>query len=75
MSGALNEGDAGCRLSGTTELFDAATMASLYVDRDGYINAVAEATDKAVSDGFLLEPDAERVNAAAALQWDALTPQ
>ena len=75
LSGALNEGDAGCRLSGTTELFDAATMASLYIDRDGYINAVAEAADKAVSDGFLLEPDAERVNAAAALQWDALITQ
>jgi len=50
-------------------------MASLYTDRDGYISAVAEATDKAVNDGFLLEPDAERINAAAALQWDALTPQ
>jgi len=74
LSGALNQGDAGCRLSGTTELFDAATMASLYIDREGYISAVAEAADNAVSNGFLLEPDAVRVKAAAALQWDALTP-
>jgi hypothetical protein len=33
LSGELNAGLVGCRLSGTTELFDAATMASRYVDR------------------------------------------
>ena len=74
LSGALNDGDAGCRLSGTTALFDAATMASLYVDRQGYVDAVSAATDSAVEAGFLLPPDAERIKAAAPLQWDALTP-
>ena len=47
-------------------------MATLYVDKQGYVDAVAEATDEAVAAGFLLEPDAERIKAAASLQWDAL---
>ena len=72
LSGEANTGNGFCRLFGTTELFDAATMASLYVDKQGYIDAVAEATDEAVAAGFLLAPDAERIKAAAALQWDAL---
>ncbi|MEL0313907.1 MAG: alpha/beta hydrolase domain-containing protein, partial [Halieaceae bacterium] len=72
LSGELNDGGAGCRLSGTTTLFDAATMASLYVDKAGYVSAVSEATDQAVERGFLLPPDAERIKAAAELQWDAL---
>jgi hypothetical protein len=72
LSGELNAGLVGCRLSGTTELFDAATMASRYVDRGGYVAAVAEATDAAVEAGHLLEEDALRIKAAAALQWDAL---
>ena len=40
--------------------------------RQGYIDAVAEATDRAVNAGFILTPDAERIRAAASLQWDAL---
>ncbi|MEM6301035.1 MAG: alpha/beta hydrolase domain-containing protein [Pseudomonadota bacterium] len=75
ISGELNTGGAGCRLSGTTELFDAATMATLYVDRDGYIAAVADATDGAVSAGFLLDEDAVRIKEAAGLQWDALSAE
>ncbi len=73
LSGEFNEGLVGCRLSGTTALFDAATMATLYVDRDGYIAAVSESTDAAVSQGVVLPEDAERIKAAAALQWDALS--
>ena len=53
-------------------LFDAAQMATLYVDRAGYVQAVSEATDNAVDKGFLLSPDAERIKAAAELQWDML---
>ena len=53
---------------------DAATMAARYVDRDGYVAAVAEATDVAVEAGYLLPEDAERIKAAAGLQWDALGP-
>ena len=74
LSGELNDGGPGCRLSGTTTLFDGATMASLYVDKAGYVSAVSEATDQAVERGFLLPPDAERIKAAAELQWDATTP-
>ena len=47
-------------------------MASLYVDRDGYVTAVGNAADAAISQGFLLEADGERIKAAAGLQWDAL---
>jgi hypothetical protein len=72
LSGEINGGGSGCDLSGTTTLFDAATMAMLYVDRQGYIDRVAAAADDAVAAGFLLAPDAERIKAAAGLQWDAL---
>jgi len=74
LSGELNVGRVGCRLSGTTALFDAATMASRYVDREGYRTAVADAADAAVAAGHLLSEDAERIKAAADLQWDALSP-
>lgn len=47
-------------------------MAARYVDRQGYIDAAAEAADQAVAPGFVLSPDAERIRAAASLQWDAL---
>lgn len=72
LSGEFNGEGSGCRLSGTTTLLDAVTMATLYVDRQGYVDAVADAADEAVTNGFLLEADAERVKAAAGLQWDAL---
>lgn len=72
MSGEANTGGPGCGLSGTTTLFDAATMAMLYTDRQGYIDAVNAATDEAVAARFLLEEDAVRIRAAAGLQWDAL---
>lgn len=72
LSGEFNDGNPICRLGGTTELFSAAAMASRYVDRQGYIDAVAKATDRAVDAGFILTPDAQRIRAAAGLQWDAL---
>ena len=72
LSGEFNGGGSGCNLSGTTTLFDAATMAMLYVDRQSYIDQVSQSADDAVAAGFLLAPDAERIKAAAALQWDAL---
>ncbi|MCB1844172.1 MAG: hypothetical protein KDI09_14515, partial [Halioglobus sp.] len=53
-------------LSGTTELFDAATLASLYPDNAAYVAAVATAADDAVSKGFLLPADAELIKAHAA---------
>jgi hypothetical protein len=47
-------------------------MASQYVDKAGYTQAVSDATDDAVTKGFLLPTDAERIKEAAALQWDML---
>lgn len=72
LSGTPQAGDRFCRLFGTTELFDAAQMATLYVDKAGYVQAVSDEADKAVEKGFLLAPDAERIKAAAGLQWDML---
>ena len=72
LTGTPQAGDGFCYLFGTTALFDAAQMATLYVDRAGYVQAVSEATDNAVDKGFLLSPDAERIKAAAELQWDML---
>lgn len=72
LSGEGQTGNSFCFLFGTTELFDAATMASLYVDRNGYVQEVTESADQAVSAGFLLPEDAQRIIQAASLQWDQL---
>jgi len=72
LSGLEQTGPGKCDLWGRTELFDSALMASLYVDKDGYIRAVSDAADDAVAKGFLLPVDAERTKAAASLQWDRL---
>lgn len=72
LSGEGQASGSFCFLFGTTELFDLAAMASLYIDRAGYVDAVSRATDEALEAGFLLPPDAERIRAAADLQWDAL---
>ncbi|MFT6285869.1 MAG: hypothetical protein ACJA09_000604 [Alcanivorax sp.] len=72
LSGEGQTGESFCGLFGTTALFDAATMASLYVDRDGYIAAVRDASDAAVAARFLLPEDAQRIVLAAGLQWDML---
>lgn len=61
-----------CFISGTTELFDAAYMASLYSNKSGYVQAVSNAADDAVAKGFLLSPDAELIKAAASMQWELL---
>jgi hypothetical protein len=73
LSGDINEGERFCNLFGTTQLFDAATMASLYVDKEGYIKAVSKAADEVVRKGFLLAVDGERIKAAATLQWDLVS--
>ncbi|MEQ9462216.1 MAG: alpha/beta hydrolase domain-containing protein [Haliea sp.] len=74
LSGEGQEGDRLCFLFGTTVLFDAAQMASLYVDQAGYEAAVAAALDEAVASGFLLEDDAARIRAVAPLQWQSQVP-
>lgn len=74
LSGEGQEGDRLCFLFGTTVLFDAAQMASLYVDQAGYEAAVADALDRALEGGFLLPEDAERIRAVAPLQWQSQVP-
>jgi hypothetical protein len=70
LSGEGQSGPALCHLSGTTKLLDSAFMASEYTDKAGYVEAVSSAADDAVAEGFLLASDAERIKAAASLQWD-----
>jgi hypothetical protein len=55
-----------CFLSGTTHLFDAATLGSLYPDNASYIEAVNASSDEAVSRGFLMPEDADLIKAYAA---------
>lgn len=74
LSGEGQDGGSFCGLFGTTELFDATQMAQLYTDQAGYEAAVSAAADDAVEAGFLLPEDADRIRAAATLQWQALSP-
>jgi hypothetical protein len=57
--------DSFCRLFGTTELFDAATLATLYPDSATYVNAIDTAADSAVAAGFLRPADADLIKARA----------
>lgn len=63
-----------CFLSGTTALFDAATLGGLYRDNADYVEQVNAATDAAVEQGFLLAEDAELIRAHAA-QTDIFAPR
>jgi hypothetical protein len=47
-----------CNLFGITELFDDATLATLYPNKQAYIDAIDSTTDAAVNAGFLLPIDA-----------------
>lgn len=57
--------DAFCNLLGTTERFDTALLATLYPDKQAYIDAIDAATDSAVDAGFLRPRDAELIKARA----------
>jgi hypothetical protein len=69
FSGVGNTGDELCFLLGSTFLFGADQMASLYVDAGGFTAAVTEAANAAVDAGFLLQIDAAAIIAWAPLQW------
>jgi len=71
LSGTGNSGGGFCGLFGTTSLFSAAEMATLYVDADGFTAAVSAATETAVAAGFLLQVDADAIITWAPLQWAA----
>jgi hypothetical protein len=75
LLGEANTGASFCFLFGTTTLFNAAQMASLYVDEAGYIAAVTEATESAVAAGFLLQEDAKAIIKWAPRQWRSQSPQ
>mgnify|MGYP003632146583 CR=1 FL=1 len=63
--GQPREGAGFCFLSGTTFLFDAATLGSLYADNAEYIEAVISSADDAVSKGFLIPEDAALIKTYA----------
>ena len=69
LSGAGNSGDPRCDRLGTTALFTADRMASLYVDQAGYVQAVTEATNAAVAARFLSPQDADAIIEWAPSQW------
>jgi hypothetical protein len=66
LSGEGQTGSVLCLLFGTTKPFDAATLAALYPDHNAYVSAFDNATDGAVSAGFILPQDAELLKTAAA---------
>ena len=72
LSGEGQSGPGLCFLSGTTKLLDSTFMASKYTDKAGYVQAVSDALEEAVNEGFLLSADAQRIEAAASVQWDKL---
>jgi hypothetical protein len=69
LSGLGQPGQSFCRLFGTTQLFSAEQMASLYVDQASYVAAVTDAANAAVAAGFLLQADADLIIAWAPEQW------
>jgi hypothetical protein len=73
LRGEPNTGASFCRLFGTTSLFSAEQMASLYIDEAGYINAVTVSTNAAVAAGFLLQEDADAIITWAPQQWRSQT--
>jgi hypothetical protein len=48
-------------LTGTTEIFDGATLADLYGSGEGYLEAFTAAVDEALDAGFLLPESAEQL--------------
>ncbi|MEX2256391.1 MAG: alpha/beta hydrolase domain-containing protein [Acidimicrobiia bacterium] len=64
-TGDRNSGGSFCGLFGTTAVFDAATVASLYPTRDDYVRQFDKSADATVDAGFWLEPNAENFKTAA----------
>lgn len=73
LRGEPNTGNGFCRLFGTTALFSAEQMASLYTDEAGFVEAVTEATEAAVAADFLLREDADAIIEWAPQQWRSQT--
>jgi hypothetical protein len=73
LRGEENPGNSFCFLFGTTALFSAEQMASLYTDEAGFVEAVRDATEDAVAADFLLPEDAEAITTWAPQQWRSQT--
>jgi hypothetical protein len=56
----MNSGDSFCRLYGSHEPFDAATLRQLYPSQESYLNAVQAVVRQNLADGFILPADAEQ---------------
>jgi len=65
LSGYGQTGSSFCFLFGTTDLFDEATLATLYPTQQDYVDAIDAATDRAVDQGFILVEDGELIKAQA----------
>ncbi len=65
LSGLGQTGGAFCSLFGTTDAFDASTLATLYPSHEGYVAAVLASARRAVRAGFLLRADTKVVRASA----------
>lgn len=70
LSGLGQGGESFCSLFGTTDIFDAAQMVSLYGDQANYVAQVTASANDAVAAGFLLQADADLIIAWAPSQWD-----
>jgi len=60
-----NSGPGFCRLYGSYEPFDAATLAALYPTHAAYVAAVKDVTDKNLKAGYLLKAAADATIAEA----------
>jgi hypothetical protein len=74
LRGEENPGNSFCFLFGTTALFRAEQMASLYTDEAGFVAAVRDATEDAVAADFLLQEDADAITTWAPQQWRSQCP-
>jgi hypothetical protein len=61
----VNSGPGFCRLYGSHEDFDAATLTTLYQSHEAYVSAVKDVTQKNVKAGYLLKADADATIADA----------
>ena len=60
-STGANTGGGNCSLYGVHIPFDTATLASLYPTHDGYVQAITQAANQNVLDGFVLNQDAQEL--------------
>jgi hypothetical protein len=61
----VNAGPGFCRLYGSYEPFDAATIARLYPSHAAYVAKVEEVTEAALNAGYILKAEADRTIADA----------